>query len=36
LQWPPSDLDLDDALGISGDDNQLFDDAMEFDETNET
>ena len=36
LQWPQSDVDLDGALGISGDDNPLFADAMEFDERDET
>ena len=34
LRRPHSNIDLDGALGILGEDNQLFDDAMEFDETN--
>jgi len=35
LQRPHSDVDLDGALGISGDDDQLFEGAMEFDEADE-
>jgi len=36
LQRPRSDLDIDGALGISSDDDQLFEDAMELDEADET
>ena len=32
LQRPQSDIDLDGALGISGDDDPMFRDAMELDE----
>ncbi len=36
LQRPQSDLDIDGALGISEDGDQLFEDAMELDEADET
>ena len=35
LQRPQSDIDLDGALGILGEDDPLFADAMEFDEADQ-
>ena len=35
LQRPQPDIDLDDALGILGEDDPVFDDDMEFDEADE-
>jgi len=36
LQRPQSDIDLDGALGILGEDDPVFEDDMEFDEADET
>jgi hypothetical protein len=35
LQLPPSNVDLDGALGVSGDDDQAFEDAVELDAADE-
>jgi segregation and condensation protein B len=36
LQRPQPDIDLDDALGILGEDDPVFEDDMEFEEADET